>query len=80
MATLQEIDQYKVAIHCPTYEQAKWLHARFGDRILLDKWKIYKENTGFNFHKKEYSDIMWYQQNGYKIIPASSLLMTLKEL
>ena len=80
MATLQEIDQYKVVIHCPTYEQAKWLHARFGDRILLDRWGAYKENTGFYFHKKEYCRIAWYEQYHYKIIPASSLLMTLKEL
>ena len=80
MATLQEIDQYKVVIHCPTYEQAKWLHARFGDRIPLDRWGAYKENTCFYFHEKEYCSITWYQQNGYKIIHASSLSITLKEL
>lgn len=80
MATLQEIDQPNVVIHCPTYEQAKWLHAKFGNRILLDKWRVYGENTGFYFHREEYCKIAWYEQGGYKIIPAYSLLITLKEL
>lgn len=80
MTHLQEINQYKVVIHCPTYEQAKQLHTKFGDRILLDRWEYYKENTGFYFYGKQYSVISYYRTQGYKIIPACTLLVTLKEL
>ena len=63
----------KEVIRCSTFEQAEKLY-RLDDRILIQHWKVYKEDTAFYPEASQYSSLQFYEENGYTIHPASDFI------
>jgi len=84
MKKLSDYKGQKVVVNCPTEQEdlefrklmhsegLKWWTGR--SYLQITNWSNYKENTCYYFNDGEFSDIDFYKQKGYTILPASDFL------
>lgn len=75
---LQEINQRKVAIHCPTQEEANKLYNLLGKKIYSARWTKYEADTCFFYYDGTYGSIAWAKENNCKILSVEYVLSALQ--
>ena len=77
---MHEINQSKVAIHCPTKEEADKLYELLGKKIYSVRWISYKTDTCFFYDDGTYETVTWAKENNCKILSAEYVLSALQPI